>query len=186
MTNTSGYTLWMRPEVRFRRPDGTTLGIVGFDNQVASGSYSEQDFFITADQVGTYQHNLAVYVGMWQDAMSLTISWPWTNAAIVAAVAMGTITAVQYRHPTTGAWGTTAPAYVVGHTLEVRALGCNESGVPMTAWIDLDITDPDGTKTTLTHDPVEQPAGETWTWPFTRELNKVGTWSLAFKYYGEV
>lgn len=186
VSNNSGYSLYIRPEVTFRKPDASTVPQVASTVVVSAGSYQEWDFSIIADQVGTWQHNLAVYTGLYADAMSLTISQGWTTAATVQAVAMGTVTGVEYQDPSTGAWQSTAPAYLVGHTLAVRAWGRNDSGVPMTARMDMEVKDPDNVTTTLTGSVVVQAVGELGSWSFTKALDKAGTWSLTFKLYGSL
>ena len=186
VSNNSGYSLWTRADLTFRKPDGTLVPITGPTVLIDTGYFFDTYFTATADQVGTWQHNLGVYAGLRQDAMSLTISRGWTTAATVVAVPAGTITSVEFQDPVTGAWSASAPAYIVGHTMGVRAYAHNESGVPMTARMDLVVTDPDGVETTYTGSEVSQAVDETGYWTFSVPLDKAGTWSLTFKLYGAV
>ncbi len=186
VTNNTGSTLYIRSEADIRKPDGSSSRQVGETLSVAAGASQEWGFFFTADQVGTWQHNVAVYAGLTLETMSLTVSQGWTNAAVVTAVAAGAITNHEFQNPASGAWQTTAPSYIVGDTLNLRAYARNDSGASMRARVDAVVTNPAGTVTTFTGAVALQAAGETGYWAFSNLLYDAGTWSISLRLYGEL
>ncbi|MDP3064282.1 MAG: hypothetical protein Q8O40_13890 [Chloroflexota bacterium] len=100
-----------------------------------------------------------------------------TQACLWTWVAAGAITSYEFQNPATGAWEATAPSYVVGQTLNLRAYARNDSGASMRARVDAQVTNPAGAVSTITGTVVLQAAGETGYWEFSIPLNLAGTWS---------
>jgi len=187
VTNNLGFSWYYRVDMSTRRPDGSSLGIVtGTVRSLAAGGQSDWDFMFTADQVGTWQHNLGLYSGDSPTTLTMLLSQGWTNAAIVQAVAAGTVTGYEFQNPQTGAWQTSAPTLYVGQTLYLKGYGRNDSGASMRARMDAEVTKPSGSVSTITGAVATQAAGELGWWTFTISLDEVGTWSVELVLYGEL
>ena len=186
VTNNMGASLYIRAEAAIRRPDGSYTSLVGERILLAPGNTGYWEFTFTADQTGTWQHNLGVYSGTHPDYMSLTVSQGWTDAAYTAVAAAGTITLHGFWNPSTGTWQATPPALYVGETLQLRGHARNDSGAQMRARMDAIVTDPSGNATTLSGAETTMAAGEQGTWTFSIDLDEAGIWTVVLVLYGEL
>ncbi|MDP3064280.1 MAG: hypothetical protein Q8O40_13880 [Chloroflexota bacterium] len=183
VTNSTGYPLYIRVESDVKKPDASSTRYVGPTYSVPTGTTQDWDLGFTADQVGTWQHNVGVYTGLTLATMNLTISQGWTNAAIVLAAAAGTISAYEFQNPATGAWQSIAPSYIVGQTLNLRAWGRNDSGASVTARMDAVVTNPAGAVSTITGPEYSLASGATSLWSFSKLLDQAGAWSVTLILY---
>lgn len=181
-------TLAMRVNVVVDAPDSSLVEQVGTVQVIAGGEHTGTwDFKWVATQHGTYTVVIKLFAGL--DASSLV--WgPTQNATIpvVAPAAAGAIPAngIFYWNPATQVYQPGAPTIVVGQEAGVEALGSNPLGIAQNMRMDIEVTDPDGVKSTAAGTQQSVAAGANALWPFRWACPKVGTYSATLILYAEV